>query len=129
MNNEKSLVKLNSELMAAMSSGSLQIDVFKQEILVLNTLISGTSFQKLSDIDGQLVPGLSLNICRDAKNKHDQFAVSIRLGERTIGYIPREKNETIARMLDAGKEFFAKIKEREWEGNWLKIIVDIYWEG
>jgi hypothetical protein len=43
-----------------------------------------------------------------------------------IGYIPREKNETIARLADAGKSFYATIKAKEWEGNWLKIEIKIY---
>jgi hypothetical protein len=43
-----------------------------------------------------------------------------------IGYIPRDKNEVIARLMDAGKQFFATIMAKEWEGNWLKIEVQVF---
>lgn len=27
----------------------------------------------------------------------------------------------LARLMDPGKWFYAKVKNKEWEGNWLKI--------
>ncbi|SCD20028.1 hypothetical protein PSM36_1204 [Proteiniphilum saccharofermentans] len=32
----------------------------------------------------------------------------------------------LARLMDAGKWFYAKVKNKEWEGNWLKIDMEIY---
>jgi len=49
------------------------------------------------------------------------------LGEK-IGYIPRDKNEMMARLMDAGKWFFGKVQKKSWEGAWLKIDVEIYLE-
>ena len=46
--------------------------------------------------------------------------------------IPRNKNEVIARLLDAGKKFFATIQAKEWEGNWLRIEIKVFlkdWGG
>jgi hypothetical protein len=28
--------------------------------------------------------------------------------------------------MDAGKWFYAKVQEKEWEGSWLKIDLEIY---
>ncbi len=30
------------------------------------------------------------------------------------------------RFMEAGKLFYAKIQNKEWEGNWLKIEIEIY---
>jgi hypothetical protein len=46
-------------------------------------------------------------------------------GEK-LGYIPREKNEMPARLMDAGEWFFCKVQNKIWEGNWLKIDIEIY---
>jgi len=31
----------------------------------------------------------------------------------------------VARLLDAGKKFHAVIKEKNWEGNWLKLSIEV----
>lgn len=32
----------------------------------------------------------------------------------------------LARLMDAGKWFYAKIHDKIWEGSWLKIDLEIY---
>ena len=69
---------------------------------------------------------VKLVVVREAKNEFDVFAVALHFNKNKIGYIPRDKNEVIARLMDAGKSFFATIEAKEWEGNWLKIEVKVY---
>ena len=45
---------------------------------------------------------------------------------RKIGYVPRAKNEALARLMDAGKLLFGKLVAKEWKDNWLRIEVKIY---
>ena len=40
-------------------------------------------------------------------------------------YIPKDKNEVIARLMDTGKQFYATIQAKEYEGNWLKLEVQV----
>jgi hypothetical protein len=42
------------------------------------------------------------------------------------GYVPHCKNEILARLMDAGKWFYAKIHDRIWEGSRPKIDLEIY---
>ena len=56
----------------------------------------------------------------------DQFAISLYFKEIKAGYIPKEKNQVIARLMDAGKAFYATIQAKEWEGNWLRLDVKLY---
>lgn len=122
----QSLIKINSSLLAALSNGGISINVMPKDILVLDCLVAGTSFRKLKDVETSLQAELKLELKRETDNEFDEFAIAIHFKKVKIGYIPREKNEVIARLIDAGKKFYATIKAKEWEGNWLKIETKVY---
>lgn len=126
MEANQSLIKINSSLLAALSKGGISINVMPKDILVLECLVAGTSFRKLKEVESLLQTEVKLKMKREVGNKFDEFAVALYFENEKIGYIPRDKNEVIARLLDSGKSFFAGIKAKEWEGNWLKIEVKIY---
>ncbi len=46
-------------------------------------------------------------------------------GEK-LGYVPRQKNEVLARLMDAGKLVFGKAEKQEWVESWLKIDIRTY---
>lgn len=126
MTPEQSLIKVNSGLLAALATGGISLDVFAKEILVLECIVAGTSFRKLDEVEKELNTTVKLEAKREAKNKHDDWAICLWFGKTKIGYIPRDKNEVIARLMDAGKQFFATIKAKEWEGNWLKLEIKVF---
>ena len=122
----QSLIKGNSGLLSTLSKGGLNISVMPKEILVLKTIVAGTSFRKLKELEPKLTPQTKLEVKREAKNEYDEFAIALHFEKNKVGYIPKDSNEVIARLLDAGKAFFATITEKEWEGNWLKIEISVY---
>lgn len=122
----RSLIKVNSSLLAALSKGGLSIDVFAKDILVLECIVAGTSFRKLDDVEKDLGAEVKLVPKREPDNKHDKFAIALYFNKTKVGYIPRDKNEVIARLMDAGKKFFVTIQAREWEGNWLRIEIKVF---
>lgn len=122
----RSLIKVNPSLLEALSKGGISINVMPKDILVLECLVAGTSFRKLKQVEPSLSTEVKLKIKREANNEYDEFAVALYFEKEKIGYIPRDKNEVIARLMDAGKAFYASIKAKEWEGNWLKIEVKVY---
>ena len=86
----------------------------ERRILVLKTGIAGVQFhiknEEERDALRNLKPGDELMLYRDSDNKHDKWAIGVyRTEEDMIGYITRFKNETIARLMDAGKKFVAVI--------------------
>ena len=126
-NNENtSLIKVNSGLLIALSSGQLNIDVFQKEIMLLECMVAGTSFRKLDKVEAELINTVQLEMKREGENEHDAFAIALFYKEVKVGYIPRDKNEVIARLMDAGKAFYATIQAKEWEGNWLRLDVKVY---
>ena len=120
------LIKVDAKLLAALSKGGISLDVFSKEILALECLVAGTSFRKLNDVEAALNKEVKLELKREPQNEYDHFAIALHFEKHKIGYIPRDKNEVIARLMDAGKNFFATIQAKEWEGNWLKVEVRVY---
>jgi len=126
MEDNNSLIKVSSGLMQAFGQGAININLMPKDILVLECLVAGTSFRNLQKIEPELLNKVKLEMVREGKNEHDEFAVALQFNSKKVGYIPRDKNEVIARLMDAGKSFFATIEAKEWEGNWLKIEIKVY---
>ena len=84
----------------------------EKQILVLKTGIAGAQFNIESEEEqaalDSLVPGTELLLYREPENEYDEWAIAVYLTEEDkIGFISRFKNETIARLMDAGKKFVA----------------------
>lgn len=126
MRTEESLIKVNSGLLAALNSGAISIDVMPKEILVLESIVAGTSFRKLGKVEKQLQSQVKLTLKREADNEYDEFAIALYFEKEKIGFIPKTKNEVIARLMDAGKQFYALLEAKEWEGNWLRLDIKVY---
>jgi len=125
MNNDESLIKVSPGLLSALSKGSLSLNVFPRDILVLECLVAGTSFRKLDNVKDQLRETVELEVKREPQNEFDHFAIALWFQNTKIGYIPKDKNEVLARLMDAGKQFYATISAKEMEGNWLKLEIKV----
>jgi hypothetical protein len=125
MNDEQSLIKVNPGLLSALSKGAFSIDVVAREILVLECLAAGTSFRKLDNVQDELKETVQLEMKREGDNEFDNFAVALWFQNTKVGYIPKERNEVLARLMDAGKQFYATIHAKEMEGNWLKLEIKV----
>lgn len=90
----------------------------ERRILVLKTGIAGLQFHIESDEEQAaleaLTPGSELQLFREPDNEYDEWAVAVyRNKEDKLGFISRFKNETIARLMDAGKRFVGVVDEPE----------------
>ena len=126
INDDNSIIKINPGLLDALSRGQLNIDVFKKEIMVLECMVAGTSFRKLDNVEAELLSTVQLEMKREGNNEFDAFAIALYFKDVKVGYIPKDKNEVIARLMDAGKAFYSTIQAKEWEGNWLRLDVKVY---
>lgn len=82
----------------------------EQRILVLKTGLAGAQFHIKSEEErtalNNIQPGTELLLYREPDNKYDEWAIGVYLTEEDkIGFMSRFKNETIARLMDAGKKF------------------------
>ncbi len=98
-----------------------------QEIFLLECHIAGTAYVDINKIEPDLHHGDLLAFKREPENAHDPLAIMIfEQKGRKLGYIPRAKNEVLARLMDAGKLVFGKIEGLERFEKWLKITIRVY---
>ena len=123
------IAKISPELLEMMGSklpNSLQ--PFSREIFLLDIVVAGTTH--CEDIDyvyPYLEKGLVLRMQRMPENKHDENAIAIYFDDTRIGYVPRELNLVISRLMDAGKAFFCRVEAVELVNDyWVKIDAKIY---
>ena len=83
----------------------------KQKIMLANIFISGFQYYDGPEVADMLETGLILKLNREPHNRWDRNAVEIFAGEAKLGYIPRNENNTIARLLDSGIHIQAMITD------------------
>ena len=71
--------------------------------------VAGTGYAECTHVLDQLRSGDRLTLAREPANPHDRDAVRVDWRARKVGYIPRERNRAIARMLDSHTLLDARI--------------------
>lgn len=126
----ESLVPIDKSILALLI-GSFGKDglalPFVQEIFLLECHVAGTSHCDLEEVEKDLHVTDVLIFKREPENPHDALAILIldKLGHK-LGYVPRAKNEVLARLMDAGKLIFGKLEQKEWLNDWLKMEIRVY---
>lgn len=125
-----SLVPIDPAMLALLhgsfgKDGGLQ--PFVREIMLIECHIAGTSHRDIKGAEPALKPGALLVLKREPENAHDALAIQMfdEAGHH-LGYVPRVKNEALARLMDAGKLLFGKLEKKAWVGDWLRIEARIY---
>ncbi len=124
-------IVLSGDVQRALIKGSFGKDglmlPFVREIFLLECHVAGTGFRNLAAIEENLAAGNILTFKREPGNKHDTLAIEIfDQEEHSLGYVPRQKNEVLARLMDAGKLVFGKIESVKHLDSWMKIGVRIF---
>lgn len=125
---ETGITPLSPELLAWIGTGGVQpLAPFSREIYLLTITIAGTSFcEKIHELEPLLLPGIELKMIRLPMNTHDNKAIGIYFENTRIGWVPREENPILSRLMDAGKAFFCRIENTGKKGSWVKIDAKVY---
>lgn len=114
-------------LFKLINSGAITFKAFEEDILALESIVAGTSYLNLQDIEKEIVPDhTELSLKREPDNQYDAFAITVLYKDTKLGYIPKSKNQTIATLMDVGKQFYAKVTAKEWEGKWLRMDLQVF---
>ncbi len=127
---DKSLVSIDPAVLALIH-GSFGQDgglmPFAREIMLVECHIAGTSFRDVRAVEPSLTAGTFLVLRREPGNPHDDLAIMILTEQgHQLGYVPRAKNEALARLMDAGKLLFARVESKEWVDDWLRAEIRIF---
>lgn len=124
------LAPIPAGLLAAIA-GSLGKDgrplPFVREIFLLSCHVAGTEYHDAEEAEPELAVGTALVFQREPDNRHDELASRILDPKgRMLGYVPRAKNEVLARLLDAGKLVFGVLEAKQRRGHWLHLAIRVY---
>jgi hypothetical protein len=94
--------------------------------VLLTTFIAGYQYHAGPSLEEELRVGEPLTLVREPENPHDPLAVRLDWQGRKLGYLPRNENAEIARLLDAGEALVASIAgiDREAEP-WERVRVGV----
>lgn len=103
---------------------------FVRPIYLIDVHIAGTGhIENIKELEPTLALGMKLKFLRDAKNAHDSNAIEIQDGAgNKLGFIPRDKNEILSRLMDAGKLLYGTVKTKEFIKDWLKVAIQVFLE-
>lgn len=101
---------------------------FAREILLLECRVAGTSYRpNIAAVEPELNLGAKFRLEREPDNEFDEWAIKIYDARNVhIGYVPKTKNEVLARLLDAGKTLSARLIAKDWQDSWLKLDIEIF---
>lgn len=101
---------------------------FSQEIFLIEVHIAETThIDNIDLLEPKLVSGVEVQFFREPNNQYDSRAIVVKDKEgNKLGYIPRDKNEILSRLMDAGKLLYGKVKSKEKVGEWVKIEMEVY---
>ena len=103
--------------------GSFISESVEEEVFLLKAYVTGTSFVKdFYDIIEDLKEGDKVQLVREPDNSYDSKAIRVsnEKGEK-MGYIPKEMNKDLSKVMDAGIPVIAEIGSLYYD----KIVLDI----
>ena len=100
---------------------------FAKEIFLVEIHVAGTTHVPIREIEITLTVGDSLVLRRERENPYDPLAILVLTGKgEKLGYVPRDRNEILARLMDAGKFLIARLESKKWQGDWLRVDTRLF---
>lgn len=99
-----------------------------QKVYLLQCFVRGFRFHQGPKLLEQMTVGQLLELQREPQNEHDACAIALYCGPHMIGYIPREENEILSRLMDAQLvELLAEITHIEPKAQaWEHVAIAVY---
>ena len=98
-----------------------------REILIARMHVAGTAYYDAEAVADRLRPGQQLALRRQPENRYDALAIEVLGPEgHKLGYVPRQRNEMPARLIDAGERLSARAESIGRRGNWLNIQISLH---
>lgn len=114
-------------LASAMGKGLEIPKPFTQDVFLTECPVVGNTFGLTVD-PMTVAEGTKLKLFRDNHNKFDKNSIVVKDGaDNRLGFVPMEKNEILARLLEAGKDVYAVVSQNvsDVDGN-VEFCVKIY---
>lgn len=108
------------------STLSVPVPFESKIVLFVSVRIAGTTHTpNINDVIDRIPEDALLRFVREPDNQADPWAIRVEYDGRKIGYMPADKNELIARLMDGGKTLHGSLLERSLQGNWWKVYMEV----
>lgn len=124
--NNQPIIIQNSGLTSIIANGNFNLNVLLKDISVLDTTIAGTFYHNPEEFANDIMENDVISLKREPENSFDKRAIALYYKNLKIGYIPKVKNEVISKLMDAGKQFSAKIIEKEKDDDSLALKLQVF---
>ncbi len=125
---ENELIIKNKDAVALLRNQGIDelIKPLRQEILLLETYIAGTTKLEDDSVLAGLKEGSALALQREENRFDDNAILVLDDKQQKLGYVPEKDNTVFARLMDAGKYLAAKVTHIEPRSTFRQINIAIY---
>jgi hypothetical protein len=78
-------------------------------LLVQRSPLAGSQYYAVTELLPRMQVGDTLDLVREAGNRHDRHAIRVEWRGHKLGYVPRRDNRAVAEALDRGDRLVARI--------------------
>lgn len=126
------------EMLDRMDNLQTQIDELKKlyynnsktsrDVFLYGCELAGSQYQ---DLQNHVIPKLQENdplvLIREPNNEADKHAIAVYTTTGLkLGYLPREHNLILSRLMDEGNLLTGKTKQFHWDGKKLYLVVKVF---
>lgn len=118
-----------AQQLGLVSASTLSVPMpFESKIVLFESIrVAGTSHAPNIDATmGQMPDEARLSLVREPDNQADGWAIRVEHDGKKIGYMPADKNEVLARLMDGGKTLGGELVSRELRGTWWNVHMEVY---
>jgi len=80
-----------------------------KKIKLAKVFLAGFQYYDGMEVENLLETGMALTLKREPANTFDKYAIEVYCGDAKLGYLPRDRNHTVALLMDQGIEIHAEI--------------------
>jgi len=126
------IIRINeTNIVSILNSTKSTLDVgkpFSRQIYLISASIAGAFYvDGIYELLDKILPGTKLRFVREPDNKYDKLAILVKdQNDNKLGYVPREKNPILARLMDAGKLIYGTVKTINNDDDFINIEMEIF---
>ena len=120
-----------SNIVSIINSGKGPLSIgkpFSKQIYLISARIAGSFYvDNIRELLDEMKEGSKLHFFREPENKYDDLAIVVKNhNKEKLGYVPREQNPILARLMDAGKLIYGTVKKIENDDSYINVEMEIY---
>jgi len=126
------IIRINeTNIVSILNSTKSSLDLgkpFSRQIYLISASIAGAFYvDGIYELLEKIIPGTKLRFVREPDNKYDKLAILVKdQDDNKLGYVPREKNPILARLMDAGKLIYGTVKTINDDDSYINIEMEIF---